>query len=46
MSLFLIDFGLLAIRRDISADQNCQIVGGDFIRSKNLILCTPVAHWH
>jgi hypothetical protein len=42
MSLFLIDLGLIAIRRDISTDQKCQIFGGDLIKSKNLILCTPV----
>jgi hypothetical protein len=42
MSLFLIDLSLMAIRRDISMDQKCQILGGDVIKSKNLILCTPV----
>jgi hypothetical protein len=41
MSLFLIDLGLIAIRRDISADQKCPIFRGDFIDSDNLILRTP-----
>jgi hypothetical protein len=29
VSLFSIDLGLMAIRRDISADQECQILRGD-----------------
>jgi hypothetical protein len=42
MSLFLIDLSLVAIRRDISADQKCQILRGDFINDRNLMLCASV----
>jgi hypothetical protein len=42
MSLVLIDLSLMAICRDISANQKCQILWGDLIKSKNLILCSSV----
>jgi hypothetical protein len=38
----LIDLGLMAIRRDISADQERQNLWGDLRISNNLLLCTPV----